>query len=166
MNCFGGLYLGTTRSIWELYLLIDSLADNTNANQETRAYWTALAKEFNVPIRCIHFLSPPELCKHNNAVRASNKEMVRTETNFSSCEPCGANTDNPVPTEPRSQTISPCNRLCRLWTQIPGARPGRRIRRYHPRGVPIQGDGGGEKGLGPVLGLGRIVLFKGRIRER
>ncbi|CEJ54495.1 hypothetical protein PMG11_00803 [Penicillium brasilianum] len=51
------------------------VVDNTNANEETRAYWTALAKEFDVPIRCIHFLSPPELCKHNNAVRASNKEM-------------------------------------------------------------------------------------------
>lgn len=51
-------------------------ADNTNADPETRAAWTALAKELNVPIRCVHFLSPPELCRHNDAVRAANKELV------------------------------------------------------------------------------------------
>ncbi|KAJ6113659.1 Polynucleotide kinase 3 phosphatase [Penicillium sp. IBT 18751x] len=52
------------------------VVDNTNANIETRGYWIALAKELNVPIRCVQFISTPELCKHNNAVRASNKEMV------------------------------------------------------------------------------------------
>ncbi|KAJ5678663.1 hypothetical protein N7462_006907, partial [Penicillium macrosclerotiorum] len=51
------------------------VVDNTNANLETRAYWTALAKELHVPIRCIHFLSPPDLCRHNNAVRAANKDL-------------------------------------------------------------------------------------------
>ncbi|KAJ5961007.1 Polynucleotide kinase 3 phosphatase [Penicillium vulpinum] len=54
--------------------------DNTNADPETRAHWTSLAKEFNVPIRCVQFISTPELCKHNNAVRASNKELVCTST--------------------------------------------------------------------------------------
>ncbi|KAJ5367368.1 Polynucleotide kinase 3 phosphatase [Penicillium brevicompactum] len=49
--------------------------DNTNANEETRAYWVELAKEFNVPIRCVQFISTPDLCRHNNAVRASNKEL-------------------------------------------------------------------------------------------
>ncbi|KAF7715498.1 Uncharacterized protein PECH_007022 [Penicillium ucsense] len=49
--------------------------DNTNATQEVRAYWIALAKEFKIPIRCVHFLSSPELCKHNAAARASNKEL-------------------------------------------------------------------------------------------
>ena len=52
--------------------------DNTNANEETRAYWVELAKEFNVPIRCVQFISTPDLCRHNNAVRASNKELVST----------------------------------------------------------------------------------------
>ncbi|KAJ5670298.1 Polynucleotide kinase 3 phosphatase [Penicillium maclennaniae] len=51
------------------------VVDNTNASIETRGYWIALAKELNVPIRCIQFISTPDLCKHNNAVRASNKEM-------------------------------------------------------------------------------------------
>ncbi|KAJ5585232.1 Polynucleotide kinase 3 phosphatase [Penicillium hispanicum] len=50
--------------------------DNTNADPETRLVWTTLAKELKVPIRCVHFLSPPELCRHNNAVRAANKELV------------------------------------------------------------------------------------------
>ncbi|OQD70035.1 hypothetical protein PENDEC_c027G02805 [Penicillium decumbens] len=49
--------------------------DNTNANVETREYWISLAKDLNVPIRCVHFFSTPELCRHNNAVRASNKEL-------------------------------------------------------------------------------------------
>ncbi|CAL5867677.1 uncharacterized protein PFLUO_LOCUS1896 [Penicillium psychrofluorescens] len=49
--------------------------DNTNADVETRAYWTSLAKELKVPIRCVQFISSPELCRHNNAVRAANKEL-------------------------------------------------------------------------------------------
>ncbi|KAJ5973898.1 hypothetical protein N7481_011108 [Penicillium waksmanii] len=49
------------------------VVDNTNANQETREHWTTLAKELSVPVRVIHFLAPPELCKHNATVRAANK---------------------------------------------------------------------------------------------
>jgi predicted kinase len=51
-------------------LIID--ADNTNADPETRAYWVALAKKLNVPIRCIHFTAPVKLCEHNDTVRALN----------------------------------------------------------------------------------------------
>ncbi|KAJ6044595.1 hypothetical protein N7499_007097 [Penicillium canescens] len=51
------------------------VVDNTNADPETRAHWTSLAKELKVPIRCVQFISTPDLCKHNNAVRASNKEL-------------------------------------------------------------------------------------------
>jgi len=36
----------------------------------------SLAKDLNVPIRCVYFFSTPELCRHNNAVRAANKELV------------------------------------------------------------------------------------------
>jgi bifunctional polynucleotide phosphatase/kinase len=46
--------------------------DNTNADENVRAYWVSLAKRFSVPIRCVHFTSPPELCRHNDAVRALN----------------------------------------------------------------------------------------------
>ncbi|KAJ5736752.1 uncharacterized protein N7483_001877 [Penicillium malachiteum] len=49
--------------------------DNTNADPETRLVWITLAKELGIPIRCVHFLSPPDLCRHNNAVRAANKEL-------------------------------------------------------------------------------------------
>ncbi|OKL58889.1 hypothetical protein UA08_05654 [Talaromyces atroroseus] len=45
--------------------------DNTNANLETRAYWIQIARDFNIPIRCIYFTAPPSLCKHNDAVRAA-----------------------------------------------------------------------------------------------
>ncbi|KAF7156868.1 hypothetical protein CNMCM5623_000713 [Aspergillus felis] len=51
------------------------VVDNTNADPNTRAEWVRVAKEFNVPIRCVHFTSPPELCKHNNAVRSANRSL-------------------------------------------------------------------------------------------
>ena len=46
--------------------------DNTNADTDIRARWIALAKKHNVPIRCVHFVAEPEICKHNDAVRAMN----------------------------------------------------------------------------------------------
>ena len=46
--------------------------DNTNADAETRAVWVNLAKERNVPIRCIHFTAPAKVCEHNDTVRALN----------------------------------------------------------------------------------------------
>ncbi|OAX81901.1 polynucleotide kinase 3'-phosphatase [Emergomyces africanus] len=49
--------------------------DNTNAGAETRAYWIELAKETKVPIRCIYLSTPPQICKHNDAVRAANPKM-------------------------------------------------------------------------------------------
>ena len=52
-------------------------SDNTNADPETRIHWISLAKEVKVPIRCIYITASPELCKHNNAVRAANRDMVR-----------------------------------------------------------------------------------------
>ncbi|RHZ62646.1 putative DNA 3'-phosphatase Tpp1 [Aspergillus thermomutatus] len=51
------------------------VVDNTNADPNTRAEWVRVAQELNVPIRCVHFTSPPELCKHNNAVRAANRTL-------------------------------------------------------------------------------------------
>jgi bifunctional polynucleotide phosphatase/kinase len=46
--------------------------DNTNADRETRAHWTALAKRLELPIRCVMFTASSELCEHNNMVRALN----------------------------------------------------------------------------------------------
>ncbi|GIJ89811.1 hypothetical protein Asppvi_008757 [Aspergillus pseudoviridinutans] len=51
------------------------VVDNTNADPNTRAEWVRVANEFNVPIRCVYFTSPPELCKHNNAVRSANRSL-------------------------------------------------------------------------------------------
>ncbi|RMJ23237.1 Polynucleotide [Aspergillus sp. HF37] len=51
------------------------VVDNTNADPETRSHWTDLAKETKVPIRCIYFPASPELCRHNNAVRAANRDL-------------------------------------------------------------------------------------------
>ncbi|PYH99159.1 polynucleotide kinase 3'-phosphatase [Aspergillus ellipticus CBS 707.79] len=51
------------------------VVDNTNANPETRAHWVEVAKEFNVPIRCVYFTASPALCRHNDAVRAANQTL-------------------------------------------------------------------------------------------
>ncbi|WEW55437.1 DNA kinase/phosphatase Pnk1 [Emydomyces testavorans] len=42
---------------------------------ETRAHWVKLAKEHNVPVRCIYLSTPQSICKHNNAVRAANPKL-------------------------------------------------------------------------------------------
>ncbi|PNS17341.1 Bifunctional polynucleotide phosphatase/kinase [Sphaceloma murrayae] len=44
--------------------------DNTNADLDVRSHWLALAKQFSVPIRCVHFTAPSKLCEHNDTVRA------------------------------------------------------------------------------------------------
>ncbi|PGH27531.1 polynucleotide kinase 3'-phosphatase [Polytolypa hystricis UAMH7299] len=49
------------------------VVDNTNADTETRTHWILLAKSLDIPIRCVYFTTPPEVCKHNNVVRASNQ---------------------------------------------------------------------------------------------
>ncbi|PYH29708.1 putative DNA 3'-phosphatase Tpp1 [Aspergillus neoniger CBS 115656] len=51
------------------------VVDNTNADPETRSHWVEVAKEFNVPIRCVYFTASPALCRHNNAVRAANQTL-------------------------------------------------------------------------------------------
>ncbi|PHH55080.1 Bifunctional polynucleotide phosphatase/kinase [Ceratocystis fimbriata CBS 114723] len=47
--------------------------DNTNADPSTRAMWVALAKEKKIPIRCVHFTTPINLCIHNDSYRSSGK---------------------------------------------------------------------------------------------
>ncbi|OJJ02937.1 hypothetical protein ASPVEDRAFT_42469 [Aspergillus versicolor CBS 583.65] len=51
------------------------VVDNTNADVDTRSQWVDVAKEANVPIRCVYFSAPLEVCKHNNAVRAANTSL-------------------------------------------------------------------------------------------
>ncbi|KAK7977766.1 hypothetical protein PG996_003817 [Apiospora saccharicola] len=54
----------------------DSVAiDNTNPDVDGRAEWIDFAKKHKVPIRCVWFKTPLELCQHNNVVRALNKTM-------------------------------------------------------------------------------------------
>ncbi|KAI9883160.1 MAG: hypothetical protein M1823_005074 [Watsoniomyces obsoletus] len=49
---------------------ISVAVDNTNAEPETRAKWVDLARKYGVPIRCVWFTAPTELCRHNSTVRA------------------------------------------------------------------------------------------------
>ncbi|KAF2266661.1 PNK3P-domain-containing protein [Lojkania enalia] len=48
------------------------VVDNTNADPPTREYWVKLAKDLEVPIRCVLFTAPSKLCEHNDTVRALN----------------------------------------------------------------------------------------------
>lgn len=43
--------------------------DNTNPDVKSRQAFIQLAKERNLPVRCIVFEVPRELCKHNNSFR-------------------------------------------------------------------------------------------------
>lgn len=49
--------------------------DNTNPDPDGRAEWIELARKHKVPIRCVWFKTPVELCEHNNVVRALNKSL-------------------------------------------------------------------------------------------
>ncbi|KAE9377779.1 DNA kinase/phosphatase Pnk1 [Stipitochalara longipes BDJ] len=49
--------------------------DNTNADVEVRSKWVELAAKYSVPIRCVLFTTGPELCEHNDVVRALNNAM-------------------------------------------------------------------------------------------
>ncbi|AEO68556.1 d1ec0031-a820-4fe0-b96a-bb7d288df731 [Thermothielavioides terrestris] len=51
------------------------VVDNTNADTETRSQWVALAHKHKVPIRCLWFKTPLQLCEHNAAVRSMNKQL-------------------------------------------------------------------------------------------
>jgi len=53
--------------------------DNTNADPGTRANWIALAKDFTIPVRCVHFTASTRLCEHNDCVRALNVESMNPE---------------------------------------------------------------------------------------
>lgn len=44
--------------------------DNTNADIDVRAHWIRLARELNVPVRCVLFTASAKLAEHNDAVRA------------------------------------------------------------------------------------------------
>jgi bifunctional polynucleotide phosphatase/kinase len=48
------------------------VVDNTNRSKATRKVWVDLARSFKVPIRCVYFSADPDLCQHNDLVRALN----------------------------------------------------------------------------------------------
>lgn len=87
------------------------MIDNTNADPETREHWINLAKELKIPIRCIYFPASPELCRHNNAVRAANRDLVCLFCKPLLCWPATnkvCRTPNPAPLSPASPLgISP-----------------------------------------------------------
>ncbi|KAK3988791.1 putative bifunctional polynucleotide phosphatase/kinase [Cladorrhinum sp. PSN332] len=47
--------------------------DATNPDPDTRAQWVEFSEKHKVPIRCVWFKTPLELCAHNDAVRGLNK---------------------------------------------------------------------------------------------
>lgn len=59
----------------------DCAQDNTNPDAEIRAQWVALARKHGVPIRCIWFKTPLQLCEHNDAVRSLNKKVQLSTSN-------------------------------------------------------------------------------------
>lgn len=117
------------KTFWEPTLLTIS-TDNTNADPETRAHWVNLAKELEVPIRCIHFNAAADLCRHNNAARAANRDLVRNlkspspgMTLYPSMQVMDdhAMSDAVYTTEPRIPHPSPWNRVRGFCASVPRA---------------------------------------------
>jgi bifunctional polynucleotide phosphatase/kinase len=52
------------------------VVDNTNPDVATRAPYIALAKKYNVPVRCFLFQADKDLATHNNYFRAFHRPLV------------------------------------------------------------------------------------------
>ncbi|KAG0366947.1 hypothetical protein BGZ54_004664 [Gamsiella multidivaricata] len=52
------------------------VVDNTNPDAPTRAPYIALAKKYNVPVRCFLFVANKDLATHNNYFRAFHRALV------------------------------------------------------------------------------------------
>jgi bifunctional polynucleotide phosphatase/kinase len=61
----------SSTALWHLLTYTDA----TNPDPDTRAQWIALANKHKVPIRCVWFRTPLQLCEHNDVVRSLNKDV-------------------------------------------------------------------------------------------
>ncbi|KAF9958999.1 hypothetical protein BGZ72_010439 [Mortierella alpina] len=52
------------------------VVDNTNPDVPTRAPYIALAKKYNVPVRCFLFVADKDLATHNNYFRAFHRPLI------------------------------------------------------------------------------------------
>jgi bifunctional polynucleotide phosphatase/kinase len=52
--------------------------DNTNPDLKSRKGYVQLARERNVPVRCVVFEVPREICRHNNFYRVFHRDERRT----------------------------------------------------------------------------------------
>lgn len=75
----------TTLLIFAERSLLLMMIDNTNPTIETRSLWVDLARNLELPIRCVLFTADPLLCMHNESVRAQNK-AVSSKTQISDGE--------------------------------------------------------------------------------
>ncbi|KAG0048425.1 hypothetical protein BGZ83_006609 [Gryganskiella cystojenkinii] len=57
------------------------VVDNTNPDRITRALYIALAKKYNVPVRCFLFSANKDLAVHNNYFRAFHKPLIAAAEN-------------------------------------------------------------------------------------
>jgi len=53
--------------------------DSTNADVETRSRWIELGTSLKVNVRCVWLQAPPEVCRHNDVVRALNEKLFNPE---------------------------------------------------------------------------------------
>lgn len=71
-----GNYVSTSFIVYAIWVPVFAdhvFVDATNADPDTRKLWVELAWKHKVPIRCVWFKTPLELCMHNDAVRGLNK---------------------------------------------------------------------------------------------
>ena len=54
--------------------------DNTNPSRESRETFISIAKEFNIPVKCLQFTTDEWLCKHLNIYRSITKKIDHVPT--------------------------------------------------------------------------------------
>lgn len=59
-------------------IVVKNASDNTNADVEVRSKWVELSNKHNIPIRCVHLITPSEICIHNDIVRGLNDNVGKS----------------------------------------------------------------------------------------
>ncbi|KAF9580496.1 hypothetical protein BGW38_002841, partial [Lunasporangiospora selenospora] len=88
--------------------------DNTNADKATRAPYIALAKKYNIPVRCFLFMVDKHLAVHNNYFRAFHRTLVELESPRPSDSATDSDQSASSSSTPKTRDEAPRDRLSEM----------------------------------------------------